>query len=395
MAIPDRMQWFREARFGMFVHWGVYSIPGRGEWLMYVERIPHSEYAPLAAQFRPDRYNPDDWVALAKEAGMQYMVLTTRHHDGYSLFDSKVSDFTAPKTGPGRDLIAEYVEACRRGGMRVGFYYSIFDWRFPAFFAGPEKDPDGWAKLVEYVHTQVRELCTQYGKIDILWYDGAWTHSAEDWRSVDLNAMVRQLQPDIIINDRSRTPEDWDTPEQVISPSQRPWESCMTVNEYWWGYCPYDQNLKSPMQLVHNLVRCVTCGGNYLLNVGPKPDGTIPEPVAERLREVGRWMARNGESVHGAGPCAFGAGSVGWTTANGNHAYVHASFWPGEQIRVAGVGNCVRRAYFLDGGRDVVVEQKGDIVTLKGLPKEPPDRLDTVIVLELDGTPRGTTIVSL
>ncbi|MBC7236076.1 MAG: alpha-L-fucosidase, partial [Chloroflexi bacterium] len=294
-----RMQWWESARFGMFIHWGVYAIPARGEWVMYQEHIPHQEYAPLAKQFSPTHYDPDEWVRLAKSAGMKYMVMTTRHHDGFSLFDSQVSDFTAPKTAAKRDLIREYVEACHRGGMRVGFYYSLLDWRYPAYFRGPKADPEGWKELVDYVHAQVRELCSNYGRIDILWYDGGWPYTAEDWRSAELNAMVRELQPEIIINNRSQLPEDFDTPEQHVRASEpgRPWEACMTLNDSW-GYNQADDNWKTPKQVLMYLVRCAHGGGNFLLNVGPQPDGAIPKESVRILETVGRWLERNGGSIY-------------------------------------------------------------------------------------------------
>jgi alpha-L-fucosidase len=234
-----RLEWFHDARFGMFIHWGLYAIPARGEWAMFQEKIPAEEYAPLAKRFRPRSFDADAWVGLAKEAGCKYIVLTTRHHEGFCLFDSKVSDFTAPKTAAGRDFIAEYVRACRRAGLKIGFYYSLLDWRFPAYYDGPEKDPEGWKRHVRYSHAQVCELCTQYGRIDLLWYDGAWVPWAEGeakvnyapkgdvWRAEELNAMARELQPHIVINNRAGTLEDYDTPEQHIKASEagRAWES--------------------------------------------------------------------------------------------------------------------------------------------------------------------------
>ena len=279
----DRMKWWKEAKFGMFIHWGVYSIPARGEWVRFNERIPENEYRKFADIFNPEEYNPYEWATIAKQAGMKYVVLTTRHHDGFSLFDSKVSDFTAPKTGCGRDLIKEYVEGVRKAGLKVGFYYSLLDWRYKAYFLGPEKDPNGWDNFVNYVHTQVKELMSNYGKIDILWYDGGWPYTAEQWKSEELNNMVRNLQPEIIINNRSGLPEDFDTPEQKIPGAfpnpeipERDWESCMTLNDHW-GYCENDNNWKTPSEIIWNLATCCAGGGNYLLNVGPKPDGTIPE----------------------------------------------------------------------------------------------------------------------
>jgi alpha-L-fucosidase len=383
-ARQQRMKWWNDARFGMFIHWGVYSIPARGEWVMHVEKIPAEQYAPLAQQFNPRKYDPDEWVALAKAAGMRYIVLTSRHHDGYSLFDSKVSDFTAPKTAAGRDLIREYVRACHKARMKVGFYYSLLDWRWPAYWAGPEKDPDGWRKLVEYVHAQVRELCTNYGKIDILWYDGAWPHSAEAWQSAKLNAMVRKLQPHIIINNRSQLPEDLDTPEQHITSSDpgRAWESCMTMNDHW-GYCAGDDNWKSATQLIRNLVHCVSGGGNYLLNVGPKRDGTIPAESVKRLKEIGAWMKVNGESIYGCSRAPFGGGTAGPTTAKGNTVYLHVYYWPGEEICIPDVKPRVKSARILATGKQAQAVQEGDRLCLRGLPPKPPSPHDSVLALKL------------
>jgi len=387
--VPDRLKWWVEARFGMFIHWGLYAIPARGEWIMYCERIPKAEYARLAEKFRPNKFDADEWVALAREAGMRYMVLTTRHHDGFCLWDSRVSDFTSVKTAAGRDFVAEYVEACRRAGMRIGFYYSLLDWRWPAYWNGPEKDPEGWAEFRDYVHAQVRELMTQYGRIDILWYDGAWPHGPEAWGSEQLNAMVRSLQPDIVINNRSGISEDFDTPEQHIRASDRPWETCMTIDDLWWGYHRGDPNLKSPMQLVRNLVKCVAGGGNFLLNVGPKADGTIPASQARRLRAMGEWLRHNGESIYGAGPAPFGQPHLGQVTAKGNIAYVHVMFWPGREMCVAGIKNRVLRAYLLATGEELPFEQRGDRLFVRGLPPRAPDPIDTVVALELEGEPEA------
>jgi len=386
-GVPERMKWWVESRFGMFIHWGLYSIPGRGEWLMYNERIPKGEYARLSDKFHPSRFDADKWVSLAKEAGMRYMVLTTRHHDGFSLWDSRVSDFTSMKTAAKRDFVAEYVDACRKRGMRIGLYYSLLDWRWPAYWAGPEKDPKGWEEFRDYVHAQVRELLTQYGKIDIMWYDGAWPHSPEAWRSNELNAMVRGLQPDIIINNRSAIPEDLDTPEQHIEGSDRPWEACMTIDDLWWGYHPGDPNLKSPMQLVRNLVRCVSGNGNFLLNVGPKPDGTIYAPHAVRLRAIGRWLRRNGKSIYGAGSSPFGQAHLGQVTAKGSTVYVHVMFWPGTEMCVAGIKNRVIKAYMLATGKKLPFDQRRDRLFVRGLPPKAPDPIDTVVTIELEGKP--------
>lgn len=385
----DRMNWWRDAKFGMFIHWGVYSVLKRGEWVLFNEKIPKAEYRKFSDKFLPEKYNPEEWVSLAKEAGMKYMVLTTRHHDGFSLFDSKVSDFTAPKSAAKRDLIKEYVEACRKNDMRIGFYYSLADWMYDSYFLGPEKDPNGWEKLVEYVHAQVRELMTNYGKIDILWYDGRGPYTAEQWKSKELNEMVRKLQPEIIINERSGTPEDFDTPEQKIPrhPSEfempgRDWESCMTLNDHW-GYCENDTNWKTSAEVIWNLASCCAGGGNYLLNVGPKPDGTIPEESVRILKEVGKWLKENGESIYGTkeGKDRF---FLGRTTLKENKLYIHTFYWY-KEFAIADCKIDVVNAYLLKDGTKVDFIKEDERIVFKNLPETPPDKLNTVIVLEYEG----------
>ncbi|MGI6367249.1 MAG: alpha-L-fucosidase [Anaerolineae bacterium] len=389
MTACEHMRWWNEARFGMFIHWGVYAIPARGEWVMHQEHIPHAEYAPYADQFNPQCYDPDAWVQLAREAGMRYMVLTSRHHDGYSLFDSSVSQFTAPRRAAGRDLLRPFVEACHRAQMPVGFYYSLLDWRYPAYFAGPRRDPAGWLELVQYMHAQVRELCTNYGKLDILWYDGGWPYTAQDWRSDELNTMVRELQPGIIINNRAQLPADFDTPEQHVAASApgRPWEACITLNGSW-GYNAADDEWKSPRQVVSTLVRCASGGGNLLLNVGPRPDGTIPAESEQILRRVGEWLDVNGESIYGTDRSPFFT-STGMTTLRGKSLYVHVLRWPGSELVVPRLLTPVSSARFLANGEPIAWEQRGDRVFLQELPAAAPDDLDTVIVLELEGEPRA------
>ena len=271
-----RLQWFRKARFGMFIHWGLYSQLGRHEWVMNRERIPVQEYEKLAATFKPRPQVAREWARLARESGMRYMVMTTKHHEGFCLFDSKLTDYNAARQGPGRDLVAEYVEAARSEGLRVGFYYSLMDWHHPDG-ARCAKDEAARRRFVDYIHGQVRELCTNYGKVDILWYDVNWPLSVEGWEAAKMNAMVRSLQPDIILNNRSGLPEDFGTPEQHIVPERggRMWEACMTMNDSW-GYTPIDKNYKTPAQVVGMLRQVAAGGGNLLLNIGPAPDGSVP-----------------------------------------------------------------------------------------------------------------------
>ena len=402
----ERVKWFNEARFGMFIHWGLYSILGRGEWVMYRERIPKEEYRKLADRFNPSNFNAKEWVNLAERAGMKYMVLTTRHHDGFRLFNSNVSDFTSVKTASKRDFVAEFVKACRERGMRIGFYYSLLDWRFPGYF-NREKYPESFKEMVEQAHSQIKELMTNYGKIDYLFYDGEWipgiefnrsllesgesSEIAKLWRSRELNAMVRNLQPDIIINNHSGLAEDVDTPEQhiVASKEGRCWECCMTIGDGW-GYVKYDPNLKSTAQLIQHLVYCASGGGNYLLNVGPKPDGTIPEEFIQQLTEIGEWMKVNGESIYGSErvPEGFGTSAIGTVTAKGNKVYFHIFRWSGKEAVIVGIKNKVLSTRLLKTKEKVKVEQDNiGKVFIKGLPENPPDKYDSVILLELDSKP--------
>jgi alpha-L-fucosidase len=385
--IPERLRWFTDARFGMFLHWGLYSCVGRGEWLMYREHVPVDEYARLADDFNPRHYNPRDWVALAQDAGMKYMVLTTRHHDGFCLFDSQVSDFTVPKTSCGRDLVAEYAEACHSMGMRMGLYYSLTDWRYPGAFPGEPYDSDiDYEPMVEQAHAQVRELMTNYGKVDLLWYDGA--SPADIWRAEELNAMARSLQPDILINNRAGTPEDFGTPEQNIEAEDRPWEACVTINDEW-GYVPGEKNYKTVMQVIGTLITCASQGGNLLLNVGPDGDGRIPQAASDRLRMVGKWMRVNGESIYSSTATVLRpSSSMGCSTRVGNRLYLHIHAWPGSTVPLAWVGNKVLGACVLATGQEATIEQDGDRVWLRGLPQYAPDPDMSVIEIEVEGEPR-------
>jgi alpha-L-fucosidase len=303
----ENNRWFQNARFGIFIHWGIYSLLERGEWVRFRESIPLKEYAKLADKFNPKKLNMDDWAALAKEAGAQYMVLTTRHHDGFCLFDSKASNFTSVKTKAKRDFVAEYVQACRKAELKVGFYYSLIDWQFLSFDR-MQFSKEALNDMAEEVHLQVRELMTNYGKVDILWYDGAPLFCTDRtlepiiWRSKELNDMVKQLQPHILINDRSSIPMDFVTPEQhATPPSDRKtlWESCMTVGTHW-GFAREDEPLKSTSEIISILIKVARFGGNLLLNVGPKADGSISSPYKKRLLEVGEWLRHNGSSIYGS-----------------------------------------------------------------------------------------------
>ncbi|HEY3377575.1 MAG TPA: alpha-L-fucosidase [Armatimonadota bacterium] len=393
------MQWFNDARFGLFIHWGLYAIPAQGEWHMHRKCIPKAEYNRLADQFIGERFDADAWADLACRAGAKYMVLTTRHHDGFCLYDSHVSNFTSVKTRAKRDFVREYVEACRRAGLGVGLYYSLMDWQFTSAFDGPFVDPNDFSAMVHQVHAQVRELLTEYGKIDLLWYDGGNIPASDEalspmlWRSKSLNAMARELQPHIIINDRTGMPEDFSTPEQQVVPPRRGrnWESCMTIGELW-GYVKDEPDLKDTQQLIRYLAHAAGGGGNFLLNVGPRPDGTIQPEFVERLEAIGAWLRVHGEAIYGSERlrCCEATHLLGPVSARGNRRYYHLFDWPGEAVRIAGLQGTVASARLLANGQPLVIESKTDGTALvSGLPATPPDPYVNVIAVELSQPTRG------
>ena len=386
--LPDherRIQWWRDAKFGMFIHWGLYSILSREAWAMGDEDIPLADYEKLAEQFQPPPNAPRAWAKLARESGMRYMVMTTKHHEGFCLFDSKLTNYCAPKQGAGRDLVREYVAAARAENMRVGFYYSLMDWHHPDWRLA-RNDASARKRFVDYTHGQLRELMINYGKIDILWYDMPVPLDADGWRSEEMNRMVLQLQPDIIINNRNWQAGDFSTPEQSTQAAKGDWESCMTINDSW-GYLPGDQNWKPPKQMLQNLVECARDGGNYLLDIGPRADGSVPEPAVERLKAMGAWLKENGDAVYATQRCRFPHGNIGVFTRHGNTLYTINYYWPGDTLTVGGVKCKVKSARFLASGLPVSFVQKGSQLIFFGLPAQPPDHPLTVIAAECDAEP--------
>jgi alpha-L-fucosidase len=385
-----RMKWWHEARFGMFIHWGLYSQLGRHEWVMENEGIPVAEYEQLAKQFKPKPNAARDWARLAKQAGQKYMVMTTKHHEGFCHFDSKLTNYCAPKQGPGRDLVKEYVEAARAEGMRVGFYYSLMDWHHPDG-ARCATDEAARRRFVDYIHGQIHELLSNYGKIDVLWYDVSWPLDAAGWESEKMNAMVFQLQPEIIVNNRNKLDGDFSTPEQTITADNKhAWESCMTMNDSW-GYHRADDNWKSPKTVVRNLVTCAHDTGNYLLNIGPKPDGSIPEESVGILTKVGGWMQRNGPTIYQSEKCQPRRSNYASFSRKGNTLYMHVYFWPGSTVALGGLRNKVQSAKLVASGRDVKFEQDDFRVRFVGLPEKAPDDPVTTIAIECDGEPHQDT----
>ena len=332
---PEKMQWWEDQKFGMFIHWGLYAIPATGEWTMFNQKIPAEEYAKLADQFDPKHFSATEWAKVAKEAGMKYMVMVARHHDGFALWNSPSSyrHFDSWETTAHRDFIKEYTDACRKAGLYVGIYYSPLDWRFPGYF-DPKGIPDNAALLKKQTYGQVEELMKNYGKIDILWYDGGWlAHKGTDadaawfWEPLKLNAMVRSYNPDVVINPRSGMVGDFQTDEggaEVRGPIiPFPWEKCLNLNAASWGYNK-TQQLMPLKRIIDMLVNTVDRGGNLLLNVGPDPDGVIPPAHVERLKEVGKWLAKNGESIYQTRPGPFQPVDYSYgATYRGNKIYIH------------------------------------------------------------------------
>ncbi len=380
-----RMQWWHEARFGMFIHFGLYSVLGRHEWAMEEEGIPVAEYQELAKRFNPKPHAARAWAKLAKQAGMKYMVMTSKHHEGFCNFETKLTNYCAPKQAAGRDLLAEFYEAARGEGMRVGFYYSLMDWHHPDG-ARCAQDEAARRRFVDYTHGLVRELCTNYGKLDILWYDVAWPLSPEGWESVKMNKMVRQLQPDILINNRAEIPEDFTTPEQHITVHSEPWEACMTMNDSW-GYHRADDDWKTPKTIVRNLVTCAQGYGNYLLNIGPKPDGSVPQESIDVLTKTGRWMDHHADLIHQAERCDVKSSEFAKFTRKGNTLYVHVYFWPGETVSIGGLKNKVLSAKLYPSGTAVKFRQDDFRTQFLSLPQAAPDPLASVIEVECEGEP--------
>jgi alpha-L-fucosidase len=384
--------WWDDARFGLFVHYGPSALLEREEWVMHREHIPVVEYEQLASRFEARNWDPAAQARLAKAAGMKYGILISRHHDGFCLWDSDTTDFKSTKSAAGRDLVREWLDAFRAEGLHTGLYYSLLDWRQAAYWSGPEHDPGGWEQFLQMVHAQVRELCTRYGTIEVMWYDGFWPWPAQTWRATELNAMVRELQPGILINDRSGQPEDFATPEQqisVLAPRGR-WETCMTLNDHW-GWHAGDSNWKSVGTLVRQLVQCAAGGGNYLLNIGPRPDGSVPPENVEQLEGVGRWVAANGESIYGSIRSHVMGHSYGMVTCRPDRLYLHCFAWPRDgRIRMGHLANRATGARLLASGKRLELEQQGDVITVSGLPEEAPDRVNTVIEVEVEGIPAVT-----
>jgi len=366
-----QMQWWRDAKFGMFIHWGLYAIPAKGEWYMNNEHVPPDEYRKLASRFDPQRYDPKEWVHVAREAGMNYMVLTARHHDGFAMWNSpsSIDHFTSVDTAADRDFVREYVEACRKAKMRVGLYYSLMDWRIPGYYK-PRELVGSTEEMKAQCYGQVRELTHNYGKIDVLWYDGGWLNmhgtdadAAWLWDPIKLNRMVKRANPATVVNPRSGWEGDFDCEEggaEITGPIRpRAWEKCLNLNKTTWGF-NREQNLMSLDEIVSMLANTAVRDGNMLLNVGPDADGEIPHTHVERLKEVGDWLHKYGESIYRTrgGPLQPVDREYG-TTYRGNTIYLHCfNAESGKTLGLPPIDRIIKKATVLTGGRAEVHQTK-------------------------------------
>lgn len=387
--IRERTKWFMDARFGMFIHFGLYSAKARGEWQYSYDEETRESFEKDWQKFDPKKFNADEWAEIAADAGCKYAVLTTKHHEGFCLFDSAYTDFKSTNTAAKRDFVREYTEAFRKRGMKVGLYYSLFDWHNPDFDGYKDRyhprrnDPSSvggnFDNYLKYLHNQVEELLTNYGKIDILWLDFSYNDMiGEKWKATELVRMIREKQPGIIINSRlegsgekygSITTDhptyisgDFTCPEMIIPPegvrteSGRavPWEACFTMNNTW-GYNLMDNYYKTPATLIKKLIECVSKNGNMILNVAPDGNGSIPKKQREILHKIGEWLAENGESIYGCGKSDFPKPEYGRFTQNGKNLYVHIYEQQVGPVPLIGMKGKVTDAYRLSDGAQLHV----------------------------------------
>ena len=384
---PTRGAWFREARYGMFIHFGIYAVHGRTSWAPFLEKIPPEEYAKYKDEFNPSAFNAREWVKLAKDAGQRYMVITAKHHDGFSLYNTRLSDFSIMKTRFGRDLCAELAEECHKQGIVFSFYFSLLDWHHPAFRKSQMPGSDIPSEFLEFAHGQVRELCTNYGKLGALWFDGNWGHTPEQWKAKELLDMIHQLQPDALVNNRTGLAGDFSTPEMAMGGERKEgvmWENCMTITDNW-EWSANDQRFKTAAEVVQLLARTAAGGGNLLLDVGPMPDGRIDPVSTSTLLGAGEWLKRNGESIYGTDRFRSLYYDKTFTTKKGDKVYLHLFDWaPGAgcdlwQLQMKNA----KRAYFLEGGKELKLAQSqlfGLRLIAKNAAAKPSP--DTVIVFE-------------
>ena len=418
-----RMSWWRDARFGLFIHWGLYSIPAgewngttnHAEWIRTTAQIPLEEYDKFVGEFNPVKFDAEQWVRTAKDAGMKYIVITSKHHDGFCLFDSRYTDFDVVSTPFKRDVLKELADACHKEGIKICFYYSIMDWHHPDYLPRRDWEKDrstkgaSFDRYVQYMKNELKELLTNYGEIGVLWFDGEWEENWNPKRGKDLYDYVRKLQPNIIINNRvgagrsgmqgmnmeGEFAGDFGTPEQEIPPTGLPgvdWESCMTMNDHW-GYNKHDDHWKSGKELIQDLADIASKGGNFLLNIGPTAEGVFPAPSIDRLRVIGAWMKTYGESIYGTSAGPFRQLIWGRCTQkpieDGTRLYLHVFEWPKNGLlTVPGVLNLPKTAFLLSDPKrsPLRITRKEDALVIR-IPRTAPDSINSVVALDVAGKP--------
>ena len=401
----QRMEWFSHAKLGIFIHWGIYSKGDDSEsWPIFNGRISVEDYMKQADYFTAENYDPAYWAQLIKESGAQYTVITTKHHDGFALWDTQAGDVSAVKSSPaGRDLIAPFAEEIRKQGIKLGFYYSIIDWPredYPNILReGParydiDKEPERWQHFLDFNSAQLREI-NEGWKPDLIWFDGDWEFSSDQWRAPEIVALLRETNPDVIINSRIQGHGDYDTPElgvPVVQPQLRWWETCMTMNDSW-GFRKGDHDYKSPMTLLRMFVDCISLGGNLLLDIGPRADGTIPDEEVALLHEFGRWTSKHAEAIYDT-RAGIPAGHVAaYTSLNqaGDVLYIYLPYRPNESVELKGLKSRVKRVRVVGDGRELDYNLYNDIswsevpgVYYINVPDDACDERITVLAVELD-----------
>jgi alpha-L-fucosidase len=423
--LMNRTQWWRDARFGMFIHFGAYAVAARGEWVKSDEHLTTDQYQRYVEEFNPKDFDARKWAKIAKAAGMKYAVLTAKHHDGFCMFDSKLTSYTISHYFHGRDIVREFLDAFRAEGIKVGLYYSLIDWHnldYPNVGNHPQRGDTAyskrhfdWENYVKYMHGQVEELVKNYGKLDILWFDYSFDdYTGEKWKAKELVQMIRKYQPDIILNNRLEINQgtdttarvlgygDFETPEQGIPDkgltdrygNPIPWETCMTMNNNW-GYDAFDNNWKSQELLIQSLVNCVSKNGNLLLNVGPDARGNIPEKSVEILDVVGKWMDKNNESIYSCGASSLPKPEWGRLTQKGDTLFAHWMYPNLGPINVKGLTRKVKGTFLLSTGSEMPTQtswwgntEQNNFFINVNTPIyqnfERPDLYDTVFRIELE-----------
>ncbi len=394
---PEAVKRYHDMRFGMFVHWGLYAMIGHGEWVMHTEQIPVEEYEKLPPRFNPVQFNADEWARVMLDTGQQYMVITSKHHDGFCMFDSELTDYKITNTPFRRDPIAELAEAFARNGLKLGFYYSLLDWHHPDYRSD-------WSAYVTYYQGQVRELCTRYGDISMMWFDGFWPDheppadyfvEGGPWDLAGTYDLIHELQPDALIgNNHHISPlkgEDFQMYEQDLPGENRagfntgsvgnlPLESCLTINNNW-GYAPDDHDHKSTSDLIRFLIECIGRDSNLLLNVGPTPMGNIQPEHSARMRGIGNWVKAHAESVYGTRSGPLAQQDWGYTVHNPETGklFLHILSWPGDELSLD-IGDKLSARLLADGKQIPVRQEAGRLIL--SLPDKAPDGVDTVVVLD-------------